>query len=65
MTTSPPRVPVLAEVAAKRAIVELHHPVDPCDAHNGSTFESVPCETLATLAAIYADHPDFREEWRV
>lgn len=23
-----------------------------------------PCPTLRLLAAIYADHPDYREEWR-
>lgn len=23
-----------------------------------------PCHTLRALAAVYADHPDYREEWR-
>lgn len=27
-------------------------------------FGRNPCQTLATLAAVYADHPDYREEWK-
>jgi hypothetical protein len=23
-----------------------------------------PCETLLALASVYADHPDYRDEWR-
>lgn len=30
---------------------------------DGPTAE-VPCRTLIALAAIWADHPDYREEWR-
>lgn len=52
---------VLADVDAKRRIIGtcqywLHdneHGVDPCAA-----------ETLRLLALPYADHPDYREEWR-
>lgn len=53
----------LADVAAKRAIVEAHHPVDPCDAHD-AMCHTVPCSTLLALASVYADHPDFKAEWR-
>lgn len=60
---------VLAECAAKCRIVEMHGGappfyVDPCDAHDPITCETVPCPTLIALAARYADHPDFREDWR-
>lgn len=27
-------------------------------------FGANPCRTLAALASVYADHPDYREEWR-
>ncbi|MBM7847444.1 DUF6221 family protein [Arthrobacter roseus] len=55
----------LAECAAKREIVELHRiGVDPCDAHD-LMFNSIECETIHTLAAIYADHPDYQQEWSV
>jgi hypothetical protein len=58
---------VLAEVAAKRAIVEIHYNgapehyterCSPCDTVNE------PCRTLLALATPYADHPDYREEWK-
>lgn len=58
---------VLAECEAKRRIVARH------DAHLGHepTPHIVPrlkwregCDTLRLLALPYADHPDFREEWR-
>jgi hypothetical protein len=91
---------VLAEVAAKRAIVELHKvmpwrlsTVGYVQGHDGrrwaqhyyggccslctaggeyggnvaefDTDEPDYCDTLRHLAAVYADHQDFREEWRV
>lgn len=60
---SPERV--LAECAAKRAIMDEHHPsADPCDAHNAS-FETIACDTLRHLAAVYEDHPDYRQEWKL
>jgi len=62
---------VLADVAAKRAIVDLHSP------HNhgacptcwrtsprSSMREDFPCRTLRLLATAYADSPGWREEWR-
>jgi len=56
---------VLAECAAKRAIIALHDlSLDPCDEFDAS-FKSVPCETLLTIAAVYKDHPDYRQEWAV
>ena len=62
---------VLAEVAAKRAIVGLHN--CPHDEHHDAAVHSVdtyderdPCATLRHLAAVYADHEDYDEEgWRV
>lgn len=60
-TFTPSRV--LREVAAKRAIISDHGiDQDPCDAHD-AMYESVPCDVMLHLAAIYSDHPDFRQEW--
>lgn len=44
---------VLADCEAKAALVALA-------AEQPSVFE----EALASLAEIYAGHPDYREEWR-
>ncbi|MFF2621229.1 DUF6221 family protein [Oerskovia jenensis] len=52
------------ECEAKRRIIDEHHPVDPCDAHDGITLEAVTCNTLRFLALPYADHPDYDEAWR-
>lgn len=68
---------VLAECVAKRRIVELHsryecdtagYPghercgeIAVCDKCDDARF---PCDTLRLLALPYADHPDWREEWR-
>ena len=59
---------VLAECEAKRRIVELHGPDQPyCDLNFSNAdhayFEG-PCQNLQLLALPYADHPDYREEWR-
>lgn len=53
---------VLAECAAKRAIIAEHAPVDPCDAHD-AMFSTITCDTIRALAAVYADHPDYQQEW--
>jgi hypothetical protein len=53
----------LAEIAAKRAILATHDPVDPCDAHDVS-LQSIPCDTVRHLAVVYAGHPDYDETWR-
>lgn len=66
---SPARV--LAEVAAKRRIVELHHPLaylvcSVCQFDTGEECvpEMYPCPTVRALASVYADHSDFNPEWR-
>ncbi|WP_433252904.1 DUF6221 family protein [Streptosporangium sp. CA-135522] len=57
-------VRVLREVEAKRQILSAHAPGNnPCDAHDAS-MRSVPCDTVLLLALPYADHPDYREEWK-
>lgn len=48
---------VLAEVEAKRRIVERH---TACD----DTSFGEPCEDLRLLALPYADHADYDEAWR-
>lgn len=52
---SPARV--LAECVAKRRIVEHVEP-DPLTLSPGDDY------VLRLLAQVYADHPDYREEWR-
>lgn len=62
---------VLAECEAKRRIVELHADggrvawvgdrfVNWCTADKTQW----PCKSLRALAAVDADHPDYRPEWR-
>lgn len=67
---------LLAECEAKRRIVDLHRP----STDHGENFNpycvgcweeggedgapSFPCRTARYLALPYADHEDFREEWR-
>lgn len=53
---------VLAEVEAKRQIVEHHGEPHECPEYDVA-WDS-PCPTLRHLAAVYADHPDYREEWK-
>ena len=64
---------VLAECEAKRRIVELH---SWGEGHECSVFDGSgevdncryvigdECSTMQLLASVYADHPDFRSEWR-
>lgn len=72
---------VLAECAAKRAIIAEHEPVDfsglgmespnacrLCGVQTSmSDWEwvenSFPCATLQAFAAVYKDHPDYRQGW--
>jgi hypothetical protein len=67
---------VLAECEAHRRIVEEHTSdwigCERCVL--GVTVEwgdpevdyyDGPCLTMRALASVYADHPDYREEWRV
>lgn len=71
---SPARV--LAEIAAKRRLLELHavrergdgcvvcdDGNDSCGCLSGPSW-GYPCDTVKTLALPYADHPAYRDEWR-
>jgi hypothetical protein len=66
---------VLAEVEAKRriidlhqpsppvaAVVSLHGPIDPICAADALIY---PCDTIKALALPYADHPDFDPAWKL
>ncbi|MEV4670986.1 DUF6221 family protein [Actinomadura sp. NPDC049382] len=58
---------VLAEVEAKRRIVDEHGPneyglCDVCVLNDDA--RRAPCPTLRLLALPYADHPDYDESWR-
>lgn len=56
---------VLAEVAAKRRIVQLHVSGEAwCDHCAGPGDIDDSCPTLRALASVYADHPDYRQEWK-
>jgi hypothetical protein len=61
---------VLREVVAKRSLVEDHTGQccvnDTCCGEIAGYFDSEagdPCPVLRHLAAIYSDHPDYRQEW--
>ncbi len=63
---------VLADVAAKRWIVELHAEAEFPDtdegrdkniAECGQCMEDYPCHTLRLLALPYAGHDGYRSEW--
>lgn len=55
---------VLAECEAKARIMEEHtidgNEGDPICRH----LADEPCDTLRSLAGVYAHHPDYRGEWR-
>lgn len=59
---------VLAECEAKKKIIEAHVDLVKRDAEAGHTalLEQVwwSTATLELLALPYADHPDYREEWK-
>jgi len=59
---------VLRDVAAKQRILAVHRPyvVEPDQACLGCAGDNVweRCPVLRALAAVYDDHPDYREEWR-
>lgn len=55
---------VLAECEAKRAIVDGYWPATLNDLDASDENTPVPLWTIKVLAAVYADHPDYREEWR-
>ena len=55
---------ILAECAAKRAIVEQWD--DPAFSDQGaydSGHARAMDDAVRSLAAVYADHPDYRQEW--
>ena len=64
---------VLAECAAKRAILALHKPIGVqgfpvwkckgCDQSpvRWDYYEAYPCGTIRALAAVWADHPGYAE----
>lgn len=62
---------LLAEVAAKRAIVDLHGRAHECVGYysagdiNTSAWcvAAVDCDALRVLARVYADHPDYDPAW--
>lgn len=75
---------ILADVAAKRAVLTAHEPRTQTTTHLQNdpgeyirTWYACPtcnptqhphieegCETLRLLAAVYATHPDYQEQWR-
>jgi len=63
----------LAECKARRRIVELHEIDGPgagsCEICTDRDYVGLvdegPCDTLKALASVYADHPDFQDEWRI
>lgn len=62
----------MAEVQAKRAILDLHAPLEDagwvtcaeCFDPHGTQCPEYPCETVRHLMSVYADHPDYDESWR-
>ncbi|GAQ52087.1 DUF6221 family protein [Streptomyces acidiscabies] len=59
---------VLREVDAKRQMLAIHRPyvAEPGQACLGCAggIEWETCPVVRLLALPYADHPDYREEWR-
>lgn len=63
---------VLADIAAKRAIVGMHEPYRwivglgcrVCIASDLTPFPDYPCPTLLALLQPYAGRPDFDPSWR-
>lgn len=57
---------VLRDVALKVYLLDRHREVTyyggacSCDECEGVPF---PCETMRHVAAVYAGHPDYRQEW--
>jgi hypothetical protein len=64
---------VLAECAAKRAIIEQHRESRFFARHQGCVVcrtgsgpllpVEYPCPTVRALAAVHKDHPDYQQEW--
>ena len=60
---SPARM--LAECAAKRAIMGLHEDLGKSPRLDAPFAQSATNESLRLLAAVYTDHPDYQQEWSV
>ena len=60
----------LREVTAKRAIVADHAALSSsvwcriCDPGFSNQDAYYPCRTVRIIAAVYVDHPDYRQEWK-
>lgn len=62
----------VAEIGAMQTIIELHtcpclDPCGDCGACSGEHHADPtpsPCPTICALALPYADHEEYREEWR-
>jgi len=54
---------LVSELDAKRRIVEYCSSQAPVDDHNGSGTHDIT--VLQLLALPYADHPDYRPEWKI
>lgn len=61
---------VLAECAAKRTIIAMHetyassvHESVGIAAFGARCGQEVTGDALTSLAAVYRDHPDYRQEW--
>lgn len=59
---------VLAEVAAKRNLIQAHRQdgdapwcMEGCGMRAGGP--EWPCDTLYWMAGVYADHPDYQADW--
>lgn len=59
---------LLAEAAAKRAIMALADHVEGMDyqitSEWGGDIDGTADDILKALAAVYADHPDYQQEWK-
>lgn len=56
---------VLAECAAKRAIIAQAQPEHWLDDHAYGGYMEAIDVALYAMAAVYADHPEYRKEWSV
>ena len=54
---------VLADIASKRRLVELHGDQHECTDTRASEYPYVGCETLRLLAAPFSGEPGYKEEW--
>lgn len=58
---------ILREAEAKQAIASFHQLRSDmlCSTcvETGPDAQAFPCDTLKAVAAVYRDHPDYRQEW--